>query len=80
MKLYAICSILHISFLNIFVKKEKYIEQQLCGAITKFFYWYHIQTSKVLYNNAKNNRQFLQDMDNASSGSHVPGYFCYLPL
>ena len=37
MKLYAIYSILCISFQNIFIKKEKYNEQQLCGAITKFF-------------------------------------------
>ena len=38
MKLYAIYSILHISFCNIFVKKEKYNEQQSYGAITKFFW------------------------------------------
>ena len=37
MKLYAIHSILHISFHNISVEKEKFNEQQLCGAITKFF-------------------------------------------
>ena len=36
-KLYAIYRVLHISFCNIFIKKEKYNEQQLCRAITKFF-------------------------------------------
>ena len=37
MRLYAIYSILHISFCNIFIEKEKYNKQQLCVAITKFF-------------------------------------------
>ena len=36
MKLYIIYNILHISFHNIFIEKEKYNEQQLCRAITKF--------------------------------------------
>ena len=37
MNLYTIYSVLHISFCYIFVEKEKYNEQQLSGAITKFF-------------------------------------------
>ena len=37
MKLFVIYNILCISFCNIFVEKEKYKDQQLCGAIAKFF-------------------------------------------